>query len=200
MKQRVNLYVEALKPVIVRVSLPRVVAATLTVAVLGSSLLAVMQFKNNALAQQIQLQQQAMARQTTDLTTLQQALNQRKPDQQLQDRLQVLQQSNERKQRLLSYLQQDLQQHTMGYADVMAALAALDPTGLWLTDFSFGRDEYRFQGMTSNASLVPMWLKSLGQVPHLQGQQFSDVQISTSTQPGYLYFVVTNKASAEVAP
>ncbi len=192
MKQRVNLYVTDLQPLVIRASLPRVLAS---VAIVGFSLLlsvVYLMLHTHGLQQQLTVQQQVIAAKTTELTNLQQALSQRQPDAALQQKLANLQQSNARKESLLNYLQQDLSTKAQGYAEVMAALAALDPTGLWLTHFSLGAEGNRFEGVTANPVLVPLWLKSLGQVPALQGQQFSEVAVTPTQQKGYLQFSVTS--------
>ena len=198
MKQRVNLYVTELQPTVIRASLQRVMTSFALVGVLLLLATVYLMLQTKGLSKQLALQQQTMAAKTTELTNLQQALTQRQPDAALQQKLANLQQSNARKESLLNYLQQDLSTKTQGYAEVMAALAALDPTGLWLTHFSLGAEGNRFEGVTANPVLVPLWLKSLGQVPALQGQQFSEVAVTPTQHKGYLQFSVTSGEQSSV--
>lgn len=198
MKQRVNLYVTELQPTVIRASLQRVMTSFALVGVLLLLATVYLMLQTKGLSKQLALQQQTMAAKTTELTNLQQALTQRQPDAALQQKLANLQQSNARKESLLNYLQQDLSTKTQGYAEVMAALAALDPTGLWLTHFSLGAEGNRFEGVTANPVLVPLWLKSLGQVPALQGQQFSEVAVTPTQRKGYLQFSVTSGEQSSV--
>ncbi len=198
MKQRVNLYVTDLQPTVIRASLQRVMSSFVLVGVLLLLATGYLMLQTKGLSQQLAAQQQTMAAKTTELTNLQQALTQRQPDAALQQKLANLQQSNARKESLLNYLQQDLSTKTQGYAEVMAALAALDPTGLWLTHFSLGAEGNRFEGVTANPVLVPLWLKSLGQVPALQGQQFSEVAVTPTQHKGYLQFSVTSGEQSSV--
>lgn len=198
MKQRVNLYVTELQPTVIRASLQRVMTSFALVGVLLLLATVYLMLQTKGLSKQLALQQQTMAAKTTELTNLQQALTQRQPDVVLQQKLANLQQSNARKESLLNYLQQDLSTKTQGYAEVMAALATLDPTGLWLTHFSLGAEGNRFEGVTANPVLVPLWLKSLGQVPALQGQQFSEVAVTPTQHKGYLQFSVTSGEQSSV--
>lgn len=198
MKQRVNLYVTELQPTVIRASLQRVMSSFVLVGVLLLLATVYLMLQTKGLSKQLALQQQTMAAKTTELTNLQQALTQRQPDAALQQKLANLQQSNARKESLLNYLQQDFSTKTQGYAEVMAALAALDPTGLWLTHFSLGAEGNRFEGVTANPVLVPLWLKSLGQVPALQGQQFSEVAVTPTQHKGYLQFSVTSGEQSSV--
>ena len=198
MKQRVNLYVTELQPTVIRASLQRVMSSFVLVGVLLLLATGYLMLQTKGLSQQLAAQQQTMTAKTTELTNLQQALTQRQPDAALQQKLANLQQSNARKESLLNYLQQDLSTKTQGYAEVMAALAALDPTGLWLTHFSLGAEGNRFEGVTANPVLVPLWLKSLGQVPALQGQQFSEVAVTPTQRKGYLQFSVTSGEQSSV--
>ena len=198
MKQRVNLYVTELQPTVIRASLQRVMSSFVLVGVLLLLATGYLMLQTKGLSQQLAAQQQIMTAKTTELTNLQQALTQRQPDAALQQKLANLQQSNARKESLLNYLQQDLSTKTQGYAEVMAALAALDPTGLWLTHFSLGAEGNRFEGVTANPVLVPLWLKSLGQVPALQGQQFSEVAVTPTQHKGYLQFSVTSGEQSSV--
>lgn len=198
MKQRVNLYVTDLQPTVLRASLQRVMTSFALVGVLLLLATVYLMLQTKGLSQQLAAQQQTMAAKTTELTNLQQALTQRQPDAALQQKLANLQQSNARKESLLNYLQQDFSTKTQGYAEVMAALATLDPTGLWLTHFSLGAEGNRFEGVTANPVLVPLWLKSLGQVPALQGQQFSEVAVTPTQHKGYLQFSVTSGEQSSV--
>ncbi len=198
MKQRVNLYVTDLQPTVLRASLQRVMTSFALVGVLLLLSTVYLMLQTKSLSQQLAAQQQTMAAKTTELTNLQQALTQRQPDAALQQKLANLQQSNARKESLLNYLQQDFSTKTQGYAEVMAALATLDPTGLWLTHFSLGAEGNRFEGVTANPVLVPLWLKSLGQVPALQGQQFSEVAVTPTQHKGYLQFSVTSGEQSSV--
>lgn len=198
MKQRVNLYVSDLQPTVLRASLQRVMTSFALVGVLLLLATVYLMLQTKGLSKQLALQQQTMAAKTTELTNLQQALTQRQPDAVLQQKLANLQQSNARKESLLNYLQQDFSTKTQGYAEVMAALTMLDPTGLWLTHFSLGAEGNRFEGVTANPVLVPLWLKSLGQVPTLQGQQFSEVAVTPTQHKGYLQFSVTSGEQSSV--
>jgi Tfp pilus assembly protein PilN len=150
-------------------------------------------YQRTLLQKQLTQQQSLLQAHTETLSNLQLALSQRQPDAQLQQQLALLQQSNARKQQLLNYLQQEMTTKTQGYATVMEGLAKLDPKGLWLTEFSIGADQNLLQGVTSNPALVPLWLQSLGQIPALQGQQFSEIELTPSERKPYLLFSVTKQ-------
>lgn len=193
MKQRVNLYQQALRPLQQRATLSRVL---LSAALIVVSILLVggyLRYKQQELQSNLTKQQQLLQSHTETLSTLQLTLTQRQPDAQLQQQLTLLEQSNVRKLQLLNYLQQEMTTKPQGYATLMDGLAQLDPRGLWLTEFSVGVDKNQWQGVTNSPALVPLWLQSLKQIPTLQGQQFSDVELTPSERSPYLLFSVTKQ-------
>jgi len=193
MKQRVNLYQTTLKPLQQRASLARVLVSFTALLLLMITAGVHLSYQQMQLQKQLTQQQSLLQAHTETLSNLQLALSQRQPDAQLQQQLVMLEQSNARKQQLLNYLQHEMTTQTQGYASVMEGFAKLDPKGLWLTSFSLGAEHNQLQGVSVNPALVPLWLQSLGQIPALQGQQFSDIELTPSERKPYLLFSVTKQ-------
>lgn len=181
MKLRVNLYQADLQPRFDKMTLNQLGRAALLVSAL--LLLAggwAYQQLAAAKAQQ-QLVQQQQQQKTQELEIYQQALANRQPSAQLQQQAALLQQSISQKQQLLSYLQQETTKAPPRYAQVMQHLDVIDPKGLWLTGFSLGTIQ-RFDGIATEAGLLPEWLKALGSTPGLQGLHFSSVKVEPLNQ------------------
>lgn len=199
MKQRVNLYQTALKPLQQRATLMRVLWSFGILFGLLVASAVQLSYQQHQQQQQLAQQQHLLQAHTETLSNLQLALSQRQPDAQLQQQLAMLEQSNTRKQQLLNYLQHEMTTQTQGYALVLEGLAKLDPKGLWLTAFSIGAEQNQLQGVAESPALVPLWLQSLGQIPAFQGQQFTDIELTPSERKPYLLFSV-NKQTEDAKP
>jgi Tfp pilus assembly protein PilN len=177
MKLRVNLYQSTLQPVKVPAGLLLLLRVLLGLTMLLALLWSLLQWQLQQQQQQLALQQQEQQSSLQQLEILQQTLVQRQPSVELTRQAQQIQQSIQQKQQLLAYLRQQNNGQAPAYAAVMAHLAAIDPTGLWLTRFSLG-SSLQFQGVVRDSQQLPLWLQALGQQPQLQGLTLATVRLN----------------------
>lgn len=194
MKQRINLYQPGLQPQPQHYALAgllRAVGGCVLIMVTG---IAVLQYQLQQQQQQLSTITSAVDLKTTELGNLQQALDNRQPEQALQLQASQLSEDIAQKQHLLQYLTADQQASRPRFAAVLQHLSAEDLPQFWLNSFRFGQRGIRFQGVTGDAALVPVWLQQLGQSPYFSGQQFSSVALQPLTAP-YLQFEVSSLQS-----
>lgn len=198
MKQRINLYQSALQPVPQRFALPTLVRSCSLVLLVIAGVAGTFQYQ----LQQQQLQtnkiQAAVQQKSEELANLQQALDNRQPEQALLQQVEQLNTEIAQKQQLLQYLTADQQAQPPQYAAVLQQLSAQDLPQFWLRSFRLGKAGVEFDGVTRNAALVPQWLRQLGQSPQFSGQQFSAVSFQPLSQD-YLQFRVSSSDIAMVA-
>ncbi len=194
MKQRINLYQPALQPQPQHYALSgllRIVGGCGLAIVAG---IAVLQYQLQQQQQQLSGITSAVNLKSTELGNLQQALDNRQPDQVLQLQASQLSQDIAQKQQLLQYLTADQRDNRPRFAAVLQHLSAEDLPQFWLNSFRFGQRGISFQGVTGDAALVPVWLQRLGQTPYFSGQQFSSVGLQP-LKDQYLQFQVSSLQS-----
>lgn len=217
MKRRVNLYQTVLQPVQEKAGLALLLRMLLLVLLLLAGIWSWLQWQQQQQQQQLALLQQEQQSSLQQLEVLQQTLAQRQPSAELRRQAEQLQRSISQKQQLLAYLQQQNNGQAPTYAAVMAHLAQIDPTGLWLTGFSLGEHLY-FHGVVRQSQLLPRWMQALGQHPQLQGLTLATVRLTplqntsavvsdtdaisiqdAAAEQGWLSFVIST-AATEAGP
>ena len=198
MKQRINLYQSALQPVPQRFGLPLLVRSCSLLLLLIAAATATLQYQLQQQQQQTQKTQAAVQQKSEELANLQQALDNRQPEQALLQQVEQLNTEIAQKQQLLQYLTADQQVQPPQYAAVLQQLSAQDLPQFWLRSFRLGKAGVEFDGVTRDAALVPQWLRQLGQSPQFSGQHFSTVSFQPLPRD-YLQFRVSSfDASASV--
>lgn len=192
MKYSVNLYQDILKPkqevwTLERLVLVSAVVFSLVVAIAG--LLAWQQHQLAAQQQTLALELQTV---TDELSTYQKTLSERKPAAALESALATIQLQNSQKQNLLDYLQVQSARPSPDFQQAFLHLKAIDPTGLWLTEFSFAEQGFHFVGRTHEAKLMTTWLQQLGTSPFFDGHAFQTISVKPAER-GVLYFEVAAK-------
>lgn len=198
MKQRINLYQPSLQPVQHRYALAGLVRSCVIIVVLFALGVGGLQFQLQQQQRQLASMNQAVQQKTEELTNLQQALDNRQPDQSLVLQVEQLNTEISQKQQLLQYLTTDQQASRPAFAAVMQQLSAQDLPQFWLRSFRLGKQGIEFDGVTRDAALVPRWLQQLGQSAYFSGQHFSSVGLQP-LQQDYLQFHVSSVASSQSA-
>lgn len=198
MKQRINLYQPALQPVPQRFALPLLLRSCSLVLLAIVAIAGTLQYQLQQQQQQTSKIQAAVQQKSEELANLQQALDNRQPEQALQQQVEQLNTELAQKQQLLQYLTADQQAQPPQYAAVLQQLSAQDLPQFWLRSFRLGKAGVEFDGVTRDAALVPQWLRQLGQSPQFSGQQFSTVSFQPLTQD-YLQFRVSSSDVAVAA-
>ena len=198
MKQRINLYQPSLQPVQHRYALAGLVRNCVIIVVLFALGVGGLQFQLQQQQRQLASMNQAVQQKTEELTNLQQALDNRQPEQSLVLQVEQLNTEISQKQQLLQYLTTDQQASRPAFAAVMQQLSEQDLPQFWLRSFRLGKQGIEFDGVTRDAALVPRWLQQLGQSAYFSGQHFSSVGLQP-LQQDYLQFHVSSVASSQSA-
>lgn len=199
MKQRINLYQPSLQPVPQLYALAGLLRAGLVVIALLAAGAGMLQFQLQQQQQQHDKITLAVQQKSEELTNLQQALDNRQPEQALLRQAEQLNLEISQKQRLLQYLHADQQALRPQFAAVMQHLSKQDLPQFWLRSFRLGKQGIEFDGVTRDAAQVPRWLQRLGQSPYFSGQHFSSVGLQP-LQQDYLQFHVSSVASSHLLP
>ncbi len=198
MKQRINLYQAGLQPVPQRFALPTLLRSCALVLLVIAGTAGTLQYQLQHQQLQTNKIQTAVQQKSEELANLQQALDNRQPEQALLQQVEQLNTEIGQKQQLLQYLTADQQAQPPQYAAVLQQLSAQDLPQFWLRSFRLGKAGVEFDGVTRDAALVPQWLRRLGQSPQFSGQQFSAVSFQPLAQD-YLQFRVSSSDVAVAA-
>ena len=160
-KQRVNLYIQALRPV--PEVLPLSMAIGLLAAAIGLLLLMVIaaQWLASNSAAELTAAQQQSQQLTEDVANQTASLQQRQPPLLHSQRLQALQQQLEQRRRLLGLLMhhKPLQQRELGA--MLDLLARHRSEQLWLQRISLSEQKLQLQGAALGEAGVTAWLSAL---------------------------------------
>lgn len=187
-KQQVNLYQTVLHPVRERLSLQRLafgMASLFSIVALSWFLLAQQQNQAAAVLATTEL---SLKQQLEQTALYQQALAQRKADDDLVKQYQQAEHAVAQKQQLLTYLTVQQQQAIQVYSPVLLHLAQIDQDDLWLESFVLQQQRSSFTGITLKPASVTQWLDKLRQSDYFRGQRFSQVsltQVEGSTAVGF---------------
>lgn len=198
MKQRINLYQPSLQPVPQRFALPLLVRSCSLVLLVIVAVAGTLNYQLQQQQQQTQKIQIAVQQKSEELANLQQALENRQPEQNLVQQAEQLNTEIAQKQQLLQYLTADQQAQAPRFAAAMQQLSAQDLPQFWLRSFKIGKAGVEFDGVTRDAASVPHWLQKLGQSPEFNGQQFSSIVLQPLSQD-YLEFRVSSTTAQRAA-
>ncbi|WP_438864652.1 PilN domain-containing protein [Neptunicella sp.] len=189
MKSRVNLFVDELRP--------KVALFTLNfVSFVWTAALLLMLFiwfwvGQNATSVKDQLAeknaQNAMLQ--TRLTDLSQQLSKRKEDPQLLAKISELKQDIHDKQYVVQAINQLDGLESQNFPAIMTDLASIHQPNLWLTQIKVENNKVYLQGRVTDPSVIPIWLRKLGQSTFFAGQDFGQAQIQRQ-QDEQLHFVI----------
>ena len=198
MKQRVNLYQAALRPVRHTLTLSRLTLSWLLLFLLLCSLSAWLWQRQYSLTQQVAAQQQQVTALQQEIEGVKQTLLQRRPSAALLAQQTDLEHSIRQKQQLLLLLAQQQQQSRQFYSPVLQHLVAVDRSDLWLTSFTLHQGYSGFEGVALAANALPQWLSQLRLLPYFQGQRFRQVDMAQVEGAKAVNFVLV--AQQEVQP
>ena len=195
MKQQVNLYTEAFRPNQAFLTLE--LASGLTG--LGLAVVVAVAGWFYYQVQQLETQQKAMedrlAVQQDAVTSLNEELEQRTRDPQLQDRIERLEQRAEQRKRLLGRADAVVQASSEGFTPYLEGLARQTADELWLTRINVNlmRETLQFEGKNLNGDAVPDFLRRLRQEPVFDGRRFARLEIGREEQGSGLRFNIASQ-------
>lgn len=196
MKYSVNLYQDILKPKQESWTLERLLIATAVVLTLMSAVAGLLAWQQHQLGREQQALALELQTVTDELSTYQRTLAERKPAAELESALATIQLQNSQKQNLLDYLQVQRARPSPDFQQAFLHLKAIDPAGLWLTEFSFAEPGFHFIGRTQDAKLMTTWLQQLGASPFYNGHAFQTISVKPAER-GVLQFEVAAKPALE---
>ena len=194
MKTRVNLYAAEFHPKL------RLMTLSLTLSICAVVLLLCVAgwlhalYQQQGLEHELKLSQQQKSQQANLVTALQAELTNLQKDpkfqQELEQNLAVLTLKKQILQELLN--QERLKAN--GFAKLMNELAQHHQTGLWLNHIRLNGTYVQLEGAAVESSLVPKWIKQLGQTAYFKGQEFAETRLYRENEQ--LHFVITSAEQA----
>lgn len=195
MKQSVNLLRDDLKPVIQRLTLNRAAVSVALVLFLVVATMGYAQWLEQKSDNQLTQAQQTLQQHTQRTEQLQQQLKQRQPSQQLIEQDLALDKKIAAQQRLNQQLSERQTTHNSAPDQLMQALYQVDIEGLWLTEFSMGRQGISLTGKTIEANLLPRWMQRFQHVPLLAQSRFAVVDLDRNEQNQQTFSLSNNRSS-----
>jgi len=201
LKLRVNLYVQALRPVQEKISLKLLVSSTLGLSALLLAIGLIMNAQADSKQVELVALQGQVKAQEQQLKQLQDTLGNRQPSPALVKERTELNQTIAQKQKLLQFVQGEQLKTSVQYSPVFKYLADIDPQGFWLGSFSLKANASQFSGYVTAPELLPEWLNKLGRSEFFKGHTFSRFEINQADNTEALTFQVTSSAvNAEATP
>lgn len=195
LKTTINLYVAELKPVQKRFTLKLTMlvlggwAAVLVLATIA------LNFAESSQQQQVDELNQQVTQQRDVVAELNEALQQRRGDPKIQQRLDVTRAEIERTQQLLSTLSQQQRQHQTSFALLLTDLAKITHAQLWLHDIVMEQGHLTLRGYASKAAALPEWMADFSNQPTLQGRQFAVFELRAEDNAQGLAFTISSAAA-----
>lgn len=171
LKQRINLLPERVAPKTDWLSFDYVIRACVAivlVAVLWAAWMYWMDMKTTAELDAVTLRAHTLEQQVKEA---EEAIGLLKPDAQLLQRQARLEQRLRTKQRLMTLLSHISPDRHPGFSTAMHDVAATIPEGMWLTRLAFDNplQAADFSGVTTEASLMPVFFSELSLMPSFRG-------------------------------
>ncbi|MEC7378215.1 MAG: PilN domain-containing protein [Pseudomonadota bacterium] len=199
MIQRVNLYTEELRP-----RKEKLQAGT-ALAIVGVGLLliilasGVMRFQNTDLAARVTSLEQRNQQLERAVAQLEETVQARQPDADLESELAEVTETLARRQRLLEKVENLVLSEDRRFSPGMAALARQIPEDVWLTGITLAADadQVVLEGRSRNSALVPQYLERLGQEPAFAGKTFGAFRLSRPEERPWIEFHVASQRTGE---
>lgn len=134
------------------------------------------------------------------IESLEQEVQGRHPDPEIERAIERVTDALARRQRLLDRVDRLANNHSVGFSASMTALARQIPEGLWLTGFNLQPNNITLEGRTGAGDLVPLFLERMGEEPAFAGQTFNGFVLSRSDDHPWIEFRVATTRDGEAAP
>ncbi len=202
MMQRVNLYTRELRPKKERLQAfgaALALGCVLLLMVIYGVWLAFQQQQN---AERIAAAEARNAQLEQTVADLSRAVRARQPNAELQAALQRLEQTIERRQRLLERVEGMVLTGGAQFSPRMSALARQIPDNVWLTGLAFDarNDHMAIQGRATSGDLVPVYLEQLGDAPEFAGRTFTVFRLERPESGRWIDFLVATQRDREDNP
>ncbi|MDX3775378.1 hypothetical protein QE250_14755 [Chromatiaceae bacterium AAb-1] len=182
MKQTVNLYVDALKPVKERLSLKRLLMVWLLLMITLLVIWQIQVLKQQQLVADLDAARQQLVLQQKKIEALNGAITQRNPSAAVVSEYNRLLAYRQQQELVLSYLSARKARTEFIPSQIFLHLQAADLPELWLTRFSLEAGQSAFYGISLQPVIVTRWLEGLRQHSYFQGQSFKGVTLQQLPQ------------------
>lgn len=110
-------------------------------------------------------------------------LNRRKPDSDLVQQVEQLEEQQKNQQHTLDLLHQTSRDPKTGFAETLRALARQRLEGLWLTEIQLLPGQRILAGRLTQPELLPRWLEGLSREASFQGESYQVMEITPPDLP-----------------
>lgn len=193
MKNRVNLYHSEFHPKLRLLTLSIVIMSWLFVTLCCAALYFYESSKQQELKSEIAEIEQDRQRQKMLVDELQSAVDNKKIDPKLLEKIEMKQKFVSLKKRVLNKISGQEGLKSNGFSNLMIDLANHNQDGLWLTHISLNGMSVVMEGAAINSALVPKWLSSLGQTDYFRGQEFADTKLFRDVDQQLNFVISTGK-------
>lgn len=189
MKKRINLYLPELRPQRQLLALSQMAVAWGLVLLLVAGMAGGLQWLRWQRQQELNLLQQQ--KQETDKQTqiANQQIQQRHPDERLQQELKNSQEELQGKRHLLQYIQQMGPQQNQGFSLWLSDLAKAYQPSVSLQEFAVTGDQILLRGEAASNEAVPAWMSQFGAYASLKDRRFTELKVERQ-KSGVLQFLL----------
>ena len=174
MIQSINLYTEDMRPQRDLLTLPHLVAAALVAIAIVASASAYANWRAHQSSNLESIAESRAAELHAQVAADEKRLEGRVEDSALQADLEQLTAALRHRDQLVQRVEQLASRSAAGFSPYMLGLANQAVDGVWLTGMEIDRDtgDLVLKGLTSNGSLVPLYLEQLRSEPVFNGRRF----------------------------
>lgn len=191
MKTKVNLYTAELQPKLRLITLGFTLLSWLVLLVILGAYWVFTLNQQDTLRVQLDKINQQRDQQADLATSLQGGLANRQADPQLMQQVnQKVSELAAKNQVLQELLGQEVLK-TNSFATLMQELARHHQAGLWLTHITLDGKQVKLAGAALEWSVVPVWIKSLGETAYFTGQEFAETRLFRDAEQ-QLNFVISS--------
>lgn len=196
-KHRINLLQAELLPKKVFLTLNNVVKLWIALLILMLALGALSQYRADGLVKQQQVLQSDNTRLTDKLATLEEAISQHKPSEQLLSKLAILQMDIANKKLLQKQLVDDQGSYITGFARAMSDLSSFHSSDISLSQVIINPNEITFSGIARSAEAVPRWLAKFEKSTVLSNKEFSHFSMKENDDK-FIEFTVSSSLNSQI--
>jgi len=195
MKQFVNLYTNDLRPKkevlpLKQVGILSVISLIAIVAIIVS-----LNTQNTRLEKEANTIKSEQTKLQENVKMLSQVLLERRADDALKQQLELLKQQKSSFTRLLAKLTKDKETKSARFSDFMEALAEIDLSNVWLSEFQLTGEQLDIVGYLANEKDLSDWLAKFNQQPLLRGRDFSKMRVSQQENKSWLFELTAAKGN-----
>jgi MSHA biogenesis protein MshI len=199
MIQQVNLYTDELRPRKESLQAGTAVGVLFVGVLVLACLAGFLTYENSVMANKasrLDRQNQQLEQAVAELSA---EVKARRPDAEVEEALNRVTQTLDRRQRLLNRVESLVLSEGRDFSPQMSALARQIPEDVWLTAVALesGPDTVTIEGRSRDGALVPRYLENLGDEAAFAGKTFGVFRLSRSEEGRWIDFHVASQSDGE---